>query len=114
MGNMMNNQMNPMMNQNYNQFGGYYDPLTRQNYQFSPTKPCCHGFYPFDYVVSLIDKAQAAAPTMTDEEAKIKYKEQLEQMKAMDLHNESQNIKALIKFNGNVDAAVNYVLDLGN
>merc|ERR1711953_925235 len=111
---MMNNQMNPgMMNQNYNQFG-YYDPLTRQNYQFSPTKPCCHGFYPFDYIVSVIDKAQAAAPKMTDEEAKIKYKEQLEQMEQMGLNDKAENIKALIKFKGNLDAAVNYLFDQNN
>lgn len=48
----------------------------------------------------------------TSFDAKVVYKEQLEQLKAMGFPNESVNIQALTATGGNVDAAVDRILNM--
>merc|ERR1711925_7579 len=82
---MLNNPMNlNMMNQNYNT-PMYFNQITRSYYPPSNSIPCSHGFYPFENIVHAVKTSQGQQPLITNEEAKTKYKDQLEQMKGMGL-----------------------------
>lgn len=126
----MNNRMNsPVQNPMYNNMMNqgmrspyHYDYISNQSYQMSPTVPCSHGFYPMyfqnmfnDHMNRNMGTASTPKKEITEEEAEQKYSEQLSSMYSMGYTNKKKNINALIKCGGNLQAAVNYILDnVGN
>lgn len=94
-GNYMDN--NPFMNNmmmNNNLYGGYYNPMMN---------PFMNPMFP-NYNTNNM-------PQMTNEQLKEKYKEQLSQLKDLGFDNEENNLKALVKSNGNVEAAVGRLVE---
>ncbi|ELA46193.1 hypothetical protein VCUG_02329 [Vavraia culicis subsp. floridensis] len=80
----------------------YMNPYAQQQYPMpSPTIPCFHGFYPLNYSI----------PGQPKEDMEKKFEAQLEMLNEMGYTNKQHNLQALAQTGGNVNDAVNLLLD---
>ncbi|KRH92653.1 Ubiquitin-like protein [Pseudoloma neurophilia] len=119
--NQVNRNMNPQMN-NFNPMMGYGMNQNMSHFNNPLLIPCSHGFY-HPAAFSLLSgfhnrnfgfaNTQASTPrqTLTDQQIEEKYAQQLEQMYSMGYTNKQKNIKALRACNGNLELAINFILD---
>lgn len=112
------NQPNPMNQQNTMnpQVQQINLPPQFSNLPANLLTPCSHGYYHPQLLRMFADNHQmeqnmAKTTPLTDKEVEEKYSTQLDTMYSMGYTNKRKNIKALKACKGNLEMAINYILD---